>query len=80
MQFLLIAVLFNALVGAAFGEEKDRSSAGFFYGLILGPIGWAIIALGPNYKPKCPFCKSIVVKYIRKCNHCESDLASIQLA
>jgi hypothetical protein len=30
MQILLIAILFNALVATALGEDKDRSSAGFF--------------------------------------------------
>lgn len=39
---------FFAAVGAAFGSNKGRIGAGFWYGFFFGPIGWLVIAIGPN--------------------------------
>jgi hypothetical protein len=39
---------FFAAVGAAFGSIKGRIGAGFWYGFFFGPIGWLMIAIGPN--------------------------------
>jgi uncharacterized membrane protein len=47
--FIFTVVLF-ALLGAAIGNTRGRGVAGFFFGLLLGPIGWIIILAGPNYK------------------------------
>ena len=50
---LLLAFLF-ALVGAAIGASKGRPEAGFFFGGLLGPLGWLIVAVGPNHKQAQP--------------------------
>lgn len=36
------------LVGALIGKAKGRMGAAIFFSLLLGPIGWLIIALGPT--------------------------------
>ena len=51
LVFWLWAIL-GALIGAAIGQRKGRGGAGFFFGLILGPIGWIIIAVGPDLRQK----------------------------
>lgn len=43
-------IVIFALVGAAIGASRGRALAGFFFGFLIGPIGWILIAVGPNYK------------------------------
>jgi Short C-terminal domain len=38
----------SGLIGAAIGEKKGRKGAGFFFGILMGPLGWLLIAVGPN--------------------------------
>lgn len=50
-DYTLIAILYfvlAALVGAAIGAAKGRAKAGFLFGLLIGPIGWIVIAVGPE--------------------------------
>lgn len=47
-----IWIFLGPLIGAAIGQTKGRAGAGFFFGLLLGPIGWLIVAVGPDYSPK----------------------------
>src|ERR1700687_1717754 len=51
---LWLWAILGALIGAAIGQRKGRAGAGFFFGLILGPIGWLIIAVGPDLRQKVP--------------------------
>lgn len=46
LWFLLI----TGLIGAAIGQSRGRAGAGFLWGILLGPIGWLIVILGPNPK------------------------------
>lgn len=62
------------LIGTLIGQNKGRIAAGALFGLLLGPIGWAIVALGPNLKPKCPECGGVVVPGARKCKNCGSRI------
>ena len=73
MTFLAVWALM-ALVGFAIGKSKSRPTAGFIWGLLLGPIGWLIVAIGPDNSPKCPKCKGVIVKGAIKCKNCGSDL------
>jgi hypothetical protein len=50
--YVLIWAVFS-VVGALIGSPKKRVGAGAFWGFLLGPIGWLIVLLGPDYsKPK----------------------------
>lgn len=72
-------VILGALVGAAIGQKKNRVGAGFFFGLILGPIGWLIIAVGPDLAPKgqaCPHCGGAMVAGKTVCQHCGREVRS----
>lgn len=42
------------LIGAAIGSTKGRSGAGFWFGLLLGPLGWLLVAVGPDLRKKVP--------------------------
>ncbi len=49
---VLYAVAVHGAVGAALGKWCGRTGAGFAAGLLLGPIGWALILLGPDFSTK----------------------------
>ena len=72
----IIAPLVGALVGAIIGKNKNRQGAGAVLGFLLGPIGWLVVALGPDMNPKCPMCGGVIVKGAIKCKNCGGDLAS----
>jgi hypothetical protein len=57
-----------------FGKKKGREEAGFLLGLLLGVFGWLLVAFGPNFKPKCPYCGGEIVESAVKCKNCGSDL------
>jgi len=71
-----IWLILGPLIGAAIGQKKGRAGAGFFFGLLLGPIGWLIVAVGPDITSgrMCPACKGKVPEGATKCMHCGSDL------
>lgn len=41
---LLVIWGFMAFIGAAIGSAKGKGGEGFILGLLLGPIGWIIVA------------------------------------
>ena len=51
LTILFFASLICGLIGAAIGAHKNRGGAGLFFGLLLGPLGWLIIAVGPDHRP-----------------------------
>jgi len=73
MEYLLWFVI-CAAVGGAIGRAKGRPSAGTLFGFLLGPIGWLLVAIGPNMGPKCSECGGNVVPGARKCKNCGSTI------
>ena len=73
---LVLFVMLNPLIGALIGQSKNRVIAGAFFGFLLGPIGWLIVALGPNLKRKCPHCAEPISSKARVCKHCGRDLSA----
>jgi len=67
-------IVINALIGGAIGQTKNRLGAGILFGILLGPIGWLLVAAGPNLGKKCPDCGGVIEKGYRKCKHCGSEL------
>lgn len=47
-----------ALVGSAIGANRGRRGAGTLLGLLLGPIGWIVVLLGPDYRAACAHCRA----------------------
>jgi len=73
MQTLVIIACWGLLggaIGAAIGERKHRKSGGFWWGFFLGPLGWLIVAVGPDLGPKCAICGAPRVQGSRICGQC----------
>lgn len=68
------AVVVTGLIGALIGQRKGRVGAGLLFGWLLGPLGWLVVALGPNLKRKCPYCRGVIAEGAVKCKHCGSGL------
>lgn len=72
---ILIATTVMGVIGALIGQIKSRVLAGFVWGFFLGPIGWAIIILGPNAKyTECPHCGGKLPKRQVVCAHCNKGV------
>ena len=74
----LIGVPVGALIGALIGQSRGRTGAGAVLGLLLGPIGWLAVALGPNLKPKCPLCGGVIIQGAQRCKNCGGDIINKQ--
>ena len=82
---LVLYVIFFGLIGVVVGQRKGRAFAGFVFGALLGPIGWLIVALGPDIKAsqeaarlrKCPFCAELVQPEAKVCKHCGRNIKPI---
>jgi hypothetical protein len=61
------------VVGAAIGGDKKRVFAGFMAGFFLGPPGWLLIKLGPDYTRRCPLCRAELLDAVPMCRYCEDD-------
>jgi hypothetical protein len=70
----VICWLMSAVVGVLIGSAKGRPAAGAFWGFVLGPIGWALVALLPDDRPKCPECLCALVIGAKKCGHCGTSV------
>lgn len=75
VTFLVFFIVFGA-VGMLIGQHKGRAVAGLLWAMLLGPIGWLLVALGPNLKqPKsrpCPHCSGVLPLNQKECNHCKN--------
>ena len=72
-----LGFLLSGAVGAAIGQGRGRAGAGLFFGLIAGPIGWAVVAAGPDLRTRCRFCQAPVAKGAVRCPRCSASLAEI---
>lgn len=71
--FLVVWITIG-FVGYLIGKFRSRAVEGFVWGLLLGPIGWVVVAIRPDYCPKGSACKGNIVQSATKCKNCGSDL------
>lgn len=78
MIYVLTYFIAFGAIGMLIGQHKGRPLAGLFWAMLLGPIGWLLIALGPNLdKPKslpCPHCGGALPMNQKECNHCKNRI------
>lgn len=69
---LFIWVVFG-LIGAVIGQYAlNRPGWGLMLGLLLGPIGCAMIPLFHDHRRRCPDCKSVIHPEAKVCPFCRS--------
>lgn len=73
MLLLFCLWMISGIIGAAIGGAKDAAGAGFLLGLLFGPLGW-LLALLPDGRPKCPYCRGRVDRQAWICMHCRQPL------
>ncbi len=71
----VIGWLISILIGGLIGRVKQRPLAGVIYALLLGPLGWLIVAVVPGGGKKCPRCAETVKREAKVCKHCQADLS-----
>lgn len=72
----MLVCLASSIIGGLIGILRGRGVDGIVLGLLVGPIGWLLIWLGPDKRRKCPACLGVVPEGARKCCHCASDLTA----
>ena len=70
---IVIGCIVGGVIGLLIGKKKYRPFAGFMWGILLGPIGWLVVALGPNMGPKCSECGGLVVPGSTRCKNCGAE-------
>ncbi len=65
--------LLCGVVSAMIGEKKGEGCLGFFFGLLLGPIGIVIALLSKGNRKVCPFCKELINRDATVCPKCQRD-------
>lgn len=82
LGLLMIYAAITLAVALALGIWKGRIVAAIVWSALLGPIGWVIVALGPDLKPitaePCPHCGGAVPVNQRDCKHCGNKVVWIQ--
>jgi hypothetical protein len=73
---LFIWMIVCGLVGALIGRCRGRIVDGLGWGIILGPIGWLIVALLSDKRQKCSLCGGVINPGASRCCHCGGEIAS----
>lgn len=69
----LIVPLVSGICGALIGGARESATAGFFTGLILGPLG-VLAAFRFDGRSKCPKCLERYTYGASVCPHCRHAL------
>jgi ribosomal protein L40E len=72
--FLLLGFVVFGAVGWLIGQRKGRPIAGLVWAMVLGPIGWLLILLGPSNQDlnstPCPHCGAALPIGEQSCRQC----------
>lgn len=79
--FWLPGLCVSALIGLLIGKSKGRAADGVIWGLLLGPLGWLIVAVGQDNHVKCPFCRGPLADFkATHCRHCGQQVVRVPKA
>ena len=72
--WLIIVWVVSALLAAMIGARKGEATMGCLGGMILGPIGLALIVISSGKVKYCPQCGETVKIDAKVCKHCKSKI------
>jgi hypothetical protein len=72
-------IIIMPLIGAAIGQTRKSAGMGAVLGLLFGPLGWILVLVAVDGRPKCPDCKGRLPDNARKCMHCGTTLQQWRL-
>jgi hypothetical protein len=73
--FSIVGAVIFVVVGGFIGSlVNGHVIAGAFLGFFFGPLGWLIVALLPDTRPRCPKCKAVVSAADNACPDCKTAL------
>ena len=67
---IILGGVFAGLIGALCGRARGCPVAGFWWGFFLNAIGWLIVLLGADLRPKCPECRGVIEEGAARCKNC----------
>src|SRR5437773_11768956 len=76
-SFLAILVVIGWVACGLVGQLIARTRGareGFTISVLLGPLGWLLVALRPDTRTKCSQCFGVVPQFATKCMHCGSQI------
>lgn len=62
------------LIGAVIGKRRGRAGSGVVWSALFGPLGWLIVLLLEDRRPKCPHCRSVYNSGASRCCHCGGEI------
>lgn len=75
LAYLIFWAGLGAVIGGYLGHTfKNRAFDGVFLSLLCGWVGWIIILMLPDRRPKCEQCKTPIRKGAKVCAACGAKL------
>lgn len=75
LPFVIGGAIFTAVIGGLIGHLRGRVDEGVLLGFLLGPLGWLLVLMGKDARPKCPLCRgALETRAVARCKHCGGDL------
>jgi hypothetical protein len=75
---VFISLAVYGVCGWLLGRFKERPLAGAVLGVLLGPIGWLILLLGPRGTTPCPYCGATLKLWQARCGACGASMTWIR--
>lgn len=76
MEWILLLVICG-IIASVLGSRKKMGISGFFYGLILGPLGVILVFISKGKRVACPFCKKLNYITSSVCIHCDKEISGV---
>ena len=75
IPYLVLVLIFGmALVTTIVGNARGRMVSAIVWALLLGPLGWLIVLLMSDLRPRCPRCLSILNGGAIGCRYCRYEV------